>query len=56
MANEEHVKTLRQGVEAWNKWRKENPEVIPDLNGAIIIEANVSRMNRYSFLHICIAA
>ena len=24
MANEEHVAILKQGVEAWNKWRDEN--------------------------------
>jgi uncharacterized protein YjbI with pentapeptide repeats len=32
MANTEHLKILKQGVEAWNKWRKENPDVIPDLS------------------------
>jgi hypothetical protein len=40
MANEEHLKILRQGVEAWNKWRKENPEIRPNLGGA-----NLSREN-----------
>ncbi|MFC1961040.1 pentapeptide repeat-containing protein [Chloroflexota bacterium] len=40
MANEEHLAILRQGVDEWNKWRDENPDVIPDLN-----EANLSRAN-----------
>ncbi len=31
MANPEHLKILNQGIEAWNKWRKENPVIIPDL-------------------------
>lgn len=31
MANEEHLAIFRQGVEAWNKWRKENPKIKPDL-------------------------
>ena len=31
MAIEEHLAILKQGVEAWNRWRKYNPEVIPDL-------------------------
>jgi hypothetical protein len=34
MANEEHLKILRQGVEVWNRWREENPDVRPDLSGA----------------------
>jgi hypothetical protein len=31
VANEEHLKILEQGVEVWNRWRRENPEIIPDL-------------------------
>lgn len=31
MANEEHVAILKRGVEAWNQWRRENPDVRPDL-------------------------
>lgn len=35
MADEAQVKLLReQGVEAWNEWRKGNPEIRPDLRGA----------------------
>jgi uncharacterized protein YjbI with pentapeptide repeats len=33
MANPEHVAILKQGVKAWNKWRDDNPEIIPDLSG-----------------------
>ena len=33
MANEEHLKILKQGVEQWNKWRLENA-IRPDLIGA----------------------
>ncbi len=35
MANPEHLKILKQGVEVWNRWREENPDVKIDL-----IEAN----------------
>lgn len=47
MADEELQATLRQGVEAWNKWRKENPGVKVDLssanlNGAHLNEADLS--------------
>lgn len=34
MADKEHVRRLKEGVEAWNKWRKENQDVKPDLSGA----------------------
>jgi hypothetical protein len=33
MANEEHLKILKQGVEQWNKWYLENA-ITPDLSGA----------------------
>ena len=39
MANEEHVKILEQGVKVWNKWRKENRDVRPDLLGADLLGA-----------------
>ena len=29
MANPEHLKILKQGVEAWNQWRKANPGIVP---------------------------
>ena len=46
MANEEHLKILKQGVEQWNKWRLENA-IRPDLSGANLsgadlIDANLS--------------
>ncbi|MBI3941524.1 MAG: toll/interleukin-1 receptor domain-containing protein [Chloroflexi bacterium] len=34
MANEEHLAVLKQGVEVWNKWRRENPDIQPDLSEA----------------------
>lgn len=34
MANREHLAKLKQGVEAWNLWRENHPEVIPDLSVA----------------------
>jgi hypothetical protein len=41
MANEEHVALLKQGVEAWNAWRKESPNVIPNLDGEDLRSANL---------------
>ena len=34
MANPEHLNLLRQGVEVWNKWRENNPQINPNLRGA----------------------
>jgi len=32
MANPEHLDILRHGVEHWNKWRSEQPDILPDLS------------------------
>jgi len=42
MANDEQVALLKQGVDAWNKWRGENPNIIPDLHEANLSGANLS--------------
>jgi uncharacterized protein YjbI with pentapeptide repeats len=33
MANEEQLAILSQGVEVWNKWRLDNPNIDVDLSG-----------------------
>ena len=38
MANPEHEAILQKGVEEWNKWRKKNPNVWPDLTERYGIE------------------
>jgi len=50
MANPEHVEILRQGAKVWNKWREENPGVMPDirkahLRGAMLRGANLFGTN-----------
>jgi hypothetical protein len=45
MANEEHVAQLRQGAVSWNAWRKENPDIRPDLDGADLNGAKLSGAN-----------
>jgi uncharacterized protein YjbI with pentapeptide repeats len=47
MANPDHIKMLKQGVEAWNAWRTEEPSIRPDLSernleGEYLFEANLS--------------
>ncbi len=60
MANEKHLALLKQGVETWNAWREENPDIRPnlrrvnpfradlrgaDLRGADLREAHLSGAN-----------
>ena len=40
-----HLKILHSGVEQWNKWRKENPEIRPILYEAPLNHANLSNAN-----------
>lgn len=47
MANQEHVKIIKQGVKPWNRWRNENPDIQPDLSeadlrGEVLGSANFS--------------
>jgi hypothetical protein len=42
MANDEHVALLKKGVDAWNEWRDENPDIRPDLSKA---DLNNARLN-----------
>ena len=44
MANEEHLKILKQGKEQWNKWRLESA-IRPDLSGANLLGADLSGAN-----------
>ncbi len=34
MADQKHLSILQQGVEVWNHWRRDNPEIKPDLKDA----------------------
>jgi hypothetical protein len=43
MANPDHLKTLLQGVDAWNAWREREPSITPDLSEADLNGANLSR-------------
>ncbi len=62
MENQDLLNILGQGVEAWNKWRVQNPEIEPDLSkakllGAILDGADLSRADlteanlTHAFLH-----
>ncbi len=45
MANPEHLEILKQGVEVWNKWRDENPEIFPDLSMLDLRNMDISFAN-----------
>ena len=45
MADQEHVIRLLEGVEGWNQWREENPEIRPDLSRANFSGADLERAN-----------
>jgi uncharacterized protein YjbI with pentapeptide repeats len=45
MANEEHLAILKNGAGAWDEWRKQNPDVEPDLRRANLKKANLNRAN-----------
>jgi uncharacterized protein YjbI with pentapeptide repeats len=45
MADQQHLAVLKQGVAAWNAWRRQHPEIHPDLSGADLRHANLMRAN-----------
>ena len=50
MASEEHLATLRRGIQAWNDWRAANPSITPnlsrvDLHGSDFGGANLEATN-----------
>ena len=42
MAKKEHVEMLKRNVWRWNEWRKQYPEIHPDLGGADLNSADLS--------------
>lgn len=50
MTNKKHVALIKQGWKAWNSWRRDNPDITPDLrkvdlSGADLSWANLSEAN-----------
>lgn len=45
MANQEHLKILKQGVKVWNDWRQENGTAFVDLSGANLNGIDLSYAN-----------
>ena len=45
MANPEHLAIFNKGEEEWNRWRKDNPEIAPDLHGTDFSWAELSEVD-----------
>ena len=45
MANQEHLDILAKGVEAWNAWRRRNPNTLCELSDSNLSRAVLSRAN-----------
>jgi len=46
MADDKQLEILRQGVDAWNRWRQENRLTTPDLAGADLCRASLGGSDR----------
>ena len=47
MADPVHLTKLKEGVEAWNKWRKDKPKIRRDLTEANLFGANLRKANLF---------
>jgi uncharacterized protein YjbI with pentapeptide repeats len=45
MANQQHLDLLKQGKNTWNTWRKEHPEIQPDLSEANLYKADFDKVD-----------
>src|SRR5436305_4567132 len=45
MANQAHLDILKQGVEPWNRWRAQHPDIHPDLIADDFCKADLSYVN-----------
>lgn len=46
MANQAHLNLLVNGTaDEWNKWREENPDIVPDLSCADLSNKDLSKRN-----------
>jgi len=45
MANAEHLQSIKKGVESWNQWREQNPDIIADLSKADLRGLNLQNAN-----------
>ena len=53
MADSEHLKILKNGVDGWNAWRKANPHIKPDLAKADLFNKDLSLVDLTNSNLIC---
>ena len=54
MANQEQLGILKEGIEVWNKWRNEHPDLTIDLSKADLEDADLGGIDfggRFLFLY-----
>src|SRR5258708_26362611 len=45
MADEQHLDVLLRGAAEWNRWRQDNPSILPDLVGVNLARARLDGVN-----------
>ena len=45
MANPEHIALVKTGSECWNQWRRDHPDIVPDLRVAHLRHARLCNMD-----------
>lgn len=45
MADQQHLDLLRQGIQVWNAWRRDNSTLLPDLSKADLSGTNLSKVD-----------
>ena len=47
----DHLERLKEGVDVWNKWREDNPDIWPQLIGANLQDQDLSGYDlHYAFM------
>jgi hypothetical protein len=56
VADNDYLALIEQGIEVWNRWRKENPTVKPDFSRAYFFEADLSEadLSEADFSRACL--
>ena len=53
--NKRHLSMLKKGVRAWNSWRNNNPDVIPQLSGIHLRKGKFDNLDGYNLDHANLA-